>query len=74
MTKNDTEADARLLIDVMLRQAGWDRAEKSQVRTARRKDYILNSSKGQPIVDEIAENDLNLGAGRYKPQVGEQPP
>jgi len=25
-------------------------------------------------VEEIAENDLNLGAGRYRPQVGEKPP
>ena len=25
-------------------------------------------------VSTIAENDYNLGAGRYKPQVGEKPP
>lgn len=28
-----TEADARIIIDDMLRQAGWDPADKSQVRT-----------------------------------------
>jgi len=33
MSKHDTEADARILIDTLLRQAGWDPADKSQVRT-----------------------------------------
>ena len=33
MAKHDTEADARILIDALLRQAGWDPADKSQVRT-----------------------------------------
>jgi type I restriction enzyme R subunit len=33
MGKHDTEADARILIDGLLRQAGWDPADKSQVRT-----------------------------------------
>ena len=33
MSKHDTEADARILIDALLRQAGWDPADKSQVRT-----------------------------------------
>jgi len=33
MAKHDTEADARILIDELLRQAGWDPADKSQVRT-----------------------------------------
>jgi len=31
--KHSTEADARILIDDMLRQAGWDPADKSQVLT-----------------------------------------
>src|SRR5688572_15395679 len=31
--KYDNEADARILIDALLRQAGWDPADKSQVRT-----------------------------------------
>jgi type I restriction enzyme R subunit len=30
---HESEADARILIDAMLRQAGWDPADKSQVRT-----------------------------------------
>src|SRR2546428_173640 len=33
MTKYESEADARILIDALLRQAGWDPADKSQVRT-----------------------------------------
>jgi len=33
MSKHETEADARILIDTLLRQAGWDPADKSQVRT-----------------------------------------
>lgn len=33
MGKHDSEADARILIDALLRQAGWDPADKSQVRT-----------------------------------------
>lgn len=33
MGKQDSEADARILIDALLRQAGWDPADKLQVRT-----------------------------------------
>ncbi len=33
MGKHDTEADARILIDALLWQAGRDAADKSQVRT-----------------------------------------
>ena len=33
MSKHDTEADARILIDGLLRQAGWDPTDKAQVRT-----------------------------------------
>src|SRR5206468_3941890 len=33
MNKHESEADARILIDALLRQAGWDPTDKSQVRT-----------------------------------------
>ena len=33
MKNRSTEADARIIIDDLLRQAGWDPADKSQVRT-----------------------------------------
>lgn len=47
-----TEADARIVIDDMLRQAGWDPTDKSQVLTevsadAYRSDYVLLDSRGR---------------------------
>jgi len=33
VSRYDTEADARIVIDELLRQAGWDPADKSQVET-----------------------------------------
>ncbi len=33
MGNYDTEVDVRILTDALLRQAGWDPAERSQVRT-----------------------------------------
>ena len=33
MSKPETEADSRIVIDEQLRQAGWDPADKAQVRT-----------------------------------------
>jgi len=50
-----TEADARIVIDDMLRQAGWDPADKSQVLTEHtsadggRADYLLLSRNGRPL-------------------------
>jgi type I restriction enzyme R subunit len=52
---NSTEADARILIDDMLRQAGWNPADKSQVLTEHtstdvgRADYLLLSRNGRPL-------------------------
>ena len=42
MTKNTSEADARILIDESLRQAGWDPSDKSQVLT----EQTIYGSKG----------------------------
>lgn len=50
-----TEADARIVIDDLLRQAGWDPADKSQVLTEHplpeggRADYLLVSRNGRPL-------------------------
>ena len=33
MQNHSTEADARIIIDDLLRQAGWDPADRSLVRT-----------------------------------------
>jgi type I restriction enzyme R subunit len=52
---HSTEADARIVIDDMLRQAGWDPADKSQVLTEHtstdvgRADYLLLSRNGRPL-------------------------
>ena len=50
----ETEADARILIDGMLRAAGWDPSDKSQVLTEHaqegsRADYLLLAQSGQPL-------------------------
>ncbi len=53
--KHTTEADARIIIDGLLRDAGWEPADKSQVLTehssaeAGRADYLLLSSQGRPL-------------------------
>lgn len=53
--KTTTEADARIIIDELLRQAGWDPTDKSQVVTehssssAGRADYMLLDSPGRPL-------------------------
>lgn len=53
--KTSTEADARIIIDELLRQAGWDPTDKSQVLTehsssaAGRADYVLLDSPGRPL-------------------------
>ena len=50
-----SEADARIIIDELLRRADWDPADKSQVRTehasssAGRADYLLLDSRGRPL-------------------------
>lgn len=53
--KTTTEADARIVIDEQLRQAGWDPTDKSQVLTecsfssTGRADYVLLDSPGRPL-------------------------
>jgi type I restriction enzyme, R subunit len=52
--QSTTEADARILIDEKLRQAGWDPSDKSQVLTERsqdgsRADYVLLAQNGRPL-------------------------
>jgi len=48
------ETDARIIIDDLLWQAGWDPSDKSQVRTevgagGGRADYVLQSRRGRPL-------------------------
>ena len=55
MKDHSTEADARIVIDDLLRQAAWDPADKSQVLTEHalkdggRADYLLLSRNGKPL-------------------------
>lgn len=55
MKDYSTEADARIVIDDLLRQAGWDPADKSQVLTEHalpeggRADYLMLSRNGRPL-------------------------
>ena len=49
-----TEADARILIDRLLEQAGWDIADKAQVSTEEaaadgRADYLLKDTRSRPL-------------------------
>jgi len=48
------ETDARIVIDRLLREAGWDIENKSQVSTEEpardgRADYLLKNSRTQPL-------------------------
>ena len=60
MARHDTEADARILIDALLRQAGWDPADKSQVRTevsvASNAAALRDAPAGTIAPDEEAES------------------
>lgn len=55
MKDHSSEADARIVIDDLLRQAGWDPSDKSQVLAefavteGGRVDYLLRSRSGRPI-------------------------
>jgi hypothetical protein len=49
-----TEADARIIVDRLLREAGWDIEKKAQVSTEEaaadgRADYLLKNQRTQPI-------------------------
>jgi type I restriction enzyme R subunit len=49
-----TEADARIIVDRLLREAGWDIEDKSQVSTEEasadgRADYLLKNQRTQPL-------------------------
>lgn len=55
MKDQQTEADARILIDELLKRAAWDPSDKSQVLTERslsdvgRADYVLLGRNGHPL-------------------------
>ncbi len=55
MKDHSTEADARIVIDDLLKQAGWEPSDKSQVATelttpdGGRADYMLMARNGRPL-------------------------
>ena len=70
MTQPESEADARIQIDELLRQAGWDPADKSMVGTEihsaagdgshSRADYVLYDQRGRPLaVIEAKKNAID---------------
>lgn len=64
------EADARIVIDDLLPQAGWVPADKSMLETE-----VLVMKRGESGRDSVATpDDVSPSAGRYKPQIAEPPP
>lgn len=54
MTDKRQETDARIIIDRLLREAGWDIEDKAQVSTEEaaadgRADYLLKDAQGRPL-------------------------
>ena len=53
-TSSSTEADARIIVDRLLREAGWDIEDKNQVTTEEsikdgRADYLLLDNRSRPL-------------------------
>jgi type I restriction enzyme R subunit len=68
-----TEADSRIEIDEMLRRAGWNPADKSQVRTevltalGTRIDYLLLDQSGRPLAGiEAKRNAIHPYAAKQQ--------
>jgi len=55
------ETDARIVIDALLRQAGWDPADKSQVRTEVIASRLDSTEEGSALIREDA---VIYGSGR----------
>ena len=76
MKDHSTEADARIVIDELLRQAGWDPADKSQVST----EFSISKSIAshplyqrdeiEPFVHFAPLYDLSQGSCFLSPQPG----
>jgi type I restriction enzyme R subunit len=67
MSQSESEADARIIIDDLLRKAGWDPSDKSQVRTevtAKRLPDELRDLPTDAGADEILRADYTLLSGR----------
>ncbi|MEW6073592.1 MAG: DEAD/DEAH box helicase family protein [Planctomycetota bacterium] len=73
MTRHESEADARIAIDDLLRQAGWDPADKSMVRTevhateARTGAGLVDRSRARPYDTHAPIYNLIAAAGAFGP-------
>jgi type I restriction enzyme, R subunit len=67
MSQSESEADARIVIDDLLRRAGWDPSDKSQVRTevtAKRLPDELHDKPMDAATEEILRADYTLHSSR----------
>ena len=70
MSNHESEADARILIDALLRQAGWDPADKSQVRTevsVSSPAALHDAPAGAADLEETRRTDYILQAANGRP-------
>ncbi len=71
MTRHESEADARIAIDDLLRKAGWDPADKSMVGTevhvagAAAGEGLVDRSEAQPFDTHAPVYDLVAAAGAF---------
>ncbi len=73
MTRHESEADARIAIDDLLRAAGWDPSDKSMVRAevhaseARAEEHVVDRSRARPYETHAPVYDLVAAAGAFGP-------
>ncbi|MGH8578222.1 MAG: type I restriction endonuclease, partial [Gammaproteobacteria bacterium] len=73
MTPSGSEADARIAIDDLLRAAGWDPRDKSQIGTeilaggSDRSPYLATRAEARPFDTHAPVYDLAAGAGAFGP-------
>ena len=62
MTPRETEADARIVIDDELKQAGWDLADRSMVAT---EAPVVMPERSDPLVDRLGARPFETHAPAY---------
>lgn len=73
VTRGDSEADARITIDELLRAAGWDPRDKSQVGTeilasgSDRSPQLSTRAEARPFDTHAPVYDLTAAAGSFGP-------
>ena len=75
MSPRESEADARIVIDELLRQAGWDPADKSMVGTEVASDQLpettelVDRSRARPFEMHAPVYNLVAAAGEFGPDM-----